>query len=605
MDVILRQLLKEKMKEQPKEGAGKIMNLSDAVSRFVRPQMSIQLGNGLAVPTAIFLEIARQFWGKDPGFTVIGIGGGVYNFAIFAQGKLCRKIIAAFTGDGYPFPSPNNILTGAMRDGTVSIEYWTQLTISLRLMAGAMGVPFFPTRSIAGSSLITENKDGFLSFPNPFGDGKTANVVRALNPDIAIAHGWAADEDGNTIIAAPYSGNYYGALAAKEGVIVSVEKIVDADFIRRHSHMTRIPGYVVRAVCEAPLGGHPMGLHSLGVSGMEGYAEDEEFILEARRASKNAASYQQWVDKWVLGCRDHDQYLSLLGKERIWSLKGKISNDSWMSALDEFAGGLSSPNQPTPAELMVTAASAKLQEIIRQKGYKLALCGIGVSNLAAWLAYYALRREGCHLELVAEIGYYGYSPQPSDPYVFSLRNIPSCSMITDTFTALALIMCGDRASSIAVLGAGQIDRLGNINTTRLSPAGPFLVGSGGANDVASGASECLVTLEQNKERFVEKVHYITSPGFKVSTVVSQLGIMEKELGENELELTAYFPAAAKTEEECVRNIRQQCGWNLKIRQPLKVIDSPSFDEVKFLRCFDPRRMFLGGGESARLAARNN
>jgi len=599
MDVNLRQLLKEKMEKQKKEGPGKIMNISDAVSRFVRPQMTIQLGNGLAVPTATFLEITRQFWGKNPGFTLIGIGGGVYNFAVFVHGKLCKKIIAAFAGDGYPFPSPNNILTSAIGDGTVHVEYWTQLTISLRLMAGAMGVPFFPTKSIAGSSLQTENKDAFLSIPNPFGEGESANVVRALNPDIAIAHGWAADEDGNTIIAAPYSGNYYGALAAKEGAIVSVEKIVDADFIRRHSHMTRIPGYVVRAVCEAPLGGHPMGLHPCGVSGVEGYAEDEEFILEARRASKNAASYQEWLDKWVLGCRDHDEYLSRLGKERIWSLKGKIQNDSWTSALDEFASGLSSPDQPTPAELMVTAAAAKLREIIRQKEYKLALCGIGVSNLAPWLAYYDLRRKGYHLELVAEVGYYGYSPQPSDPYVFSLRNIPSCSMITDTFTALALIMCGAGASSIAILGAGQIDRFGNINTTRLSPTGPFLVGSGGANDVASGASECLVTLEQNKERFVDKVHYITSPGLKVSTVVSQLGIMEKALGENELELTAYFPTTAKTEEECVQNIRRQCGWNLKVRHPLTAIPPPSFDDVKFLRCFDPRRMFLGGGEKSR------
>lgn len=600
MDFDLKRLLEKKMDLPETRKPGKVMDLADAVRQFVRPQMSIQFGNGMAIPTATFFEIARQFWGKNPEFTLIGISGNSYNFAIFVHGKLCRKIIAAFTGDGYPFPSPNPILTNAFRKGAVTIEYWTQLTISLRLMAGAMGVPFFPTRSIAGSSLEVENKDNFCRIADPFGTGESAGIVRALNPDISIAHGWAADQDGNTLIAAPYSGNHYGALAAKEGVIVSVEKIVDADFIRRHSYMTRIPGYVVRAVCPAPMGAHPMGLHALGVPEMEGYAEDEEFIIESRRASRDPGKYQQWVDKWVLGCRDHEEFLSRLGRERIWSLKGKIQNDSWMSALNEYAGIISSPAEPTPAEKLVSAASGKLQEIIRAKRYKLALCGIGVSNLAAWLAYYELRREGYPLELVAEIGYYGYAPQPSDPYVFSLRNIPSCSMISDTFTALAIMMCGSQTSSIAVLGAGQIDRFGNINTTRLSPTGPFLVGSGGANDVASGSNECLVTLEQNKDRFVEKVSYITSPGRNVTTVVSQLGILEKAFGKNELELTSYFPLSpAISEEECVRAIREQCGWNLKVRDRLQVLPSPAAEDLKFLRCFDPQRLFLGGAESKR------
>jgi acyl CoA:acetate/3-ketoacid CoA transferase alpha subunit/acyl CoA:acetate/3-ketoacid CoA transferase beta subunit len=605
MNPDLTRLLKGKMAFPQPAGPGKAMSLFEAVRQFVRPQMSIQFGgNGNATPMAIVFEIARQYWGKDPRFTLIGIGGGVYNFALFIHGNLCRKIIAAFTGDGYPFPGPNAIINNALKEGSLELERWTQLTISLRLMAGAMGVPFFPTKSIAGSSLELENKDSFCRFADPFGTGESANVVKALNPDIALAHGWAADPDGNTLIAAPYSGNHYGALAAKEGVIVTVEKIVDTDFIRRHSYMTRIPGYVVRAVCEVPMGGHPMGLHNLGVPEMEGYAEDEVFIMEGRRASRHKDDYQKWVDKWVLGCRDQEEFLSRLGRERIWSLKGKIQNDTWISALTEKEGNLSEPEKPTPAEMLVYAATGKLQEIIRKKGYKLALCGIGVSNLAAWAAYYELRREGYLLELVAEIGYYGYSPQLSDPYVFNLRNIPSCSMVSDTFTALAIMMCGSRTSSIGVLGAGQIDRFGNVNSTLMSPAGPFLTGSGGANDVASGASESLVTLEQTKDRFVVDVPYVTSPGLNVTTIVSQLGILEKELGRNELELTAYFPAAgAKSapaaEEESVRAIREQCGWNLKVRKPLQALPNPAAEDIKFLRCLDPQRLFLGDRKSRR------
>ena len=600
MDSKLQQFLKDKLEFPETGGTGKVMDLSEAVSRFVKPGMSLQHGAGMAVPMASYYEIARQFWGKDPGFTLIAVVGGAYNFALYVHGKLCRKIISAFNGDGYPFPSPNPILTRAMQEGVVTFEHWSYLTLTLRLMAGAMGVPVFPTKSLAGSSMETDNKDGFCRVPDPFGSGETVNLLKALQPDISLAHGWAADADGNTLLAAPYSGNHYGPLAAKEGTIVTVDRIVDADFIRRHAYMTRIPGYVVRAVCPVPMGSHPTGLHPLGVPEFEGYGEDEEFIMEARQASRNVETYQAWVDKWVLGCRNHDDFLTRLGQRRIWFLKGRIQNDSWTSELSERADRLSLPEEATPAERLVSVAAQKLRDITKTKKYLLALCGIGVSNLAAWLAYYELRREGYPLELVAEIGYYSYSPQPADPFVFNLRNIPSCRMISDIFTSLGILMSGSRTSSIGVLGAGQIDRFGNINTTKLSPTGPYLVGSGGANDVASGASECMVTLVQNKGRFVEQVPYITSPGTNVTTVVSQFGLFEKEPGNHELQLTGYFllcPGAS--EEESVRAIREECGWALKVRHPLTVLPFPSGEELKLLRAFDPKRLFLGGSESER------
>ena len=598
MDAYIKRFLQENLSFQDCHLPGKVMELSEAVKKFIHPGMSIQFGNGMTTPTAIFFEIARQFWGKNPGFTLVGISGGAYNLALFVHGRLCKKIISAFNGDGYPFPGPNPILSRAFSDGSVQIENWTQLTIVLRFIAGAMGLSFFPTKSMSGSSMEIFNKDNFVRIPNPFVKDESVNVVRAYNPDIAIAHGWAADADGNTIMSVPHSGNHFGALAAKNGVIVTVEKIVDADFIRRHAHMTRLPGYIVKAVCPAHMGGFPMGIHALGVDEAEGYSEDEEWIIEARKASRRPEDYQAWVEKWVLGCKTHDDFLNLLGQKRIWHLKGKIQNDSWMSELTEMSGRLALPKKPTPAEILVSVAARKVEEIIRTKNYRLALCGIGVSNLAAWLAYYSLRRQGYPLELVAEIGYYGYSPQPADPYVFNLRNIPSCRMISDIFTSLAVFMSGAQTSSVGILGAGQVDKFGNVNTTKISAAGPYLVGSGGANDVASGSSEVIVTLEQGKERFLEKVDYITSPGIRVSTVVSQCGIFEKEIGGNELILTGYVPLrSGASEEESVRNIKESCGWKLKIKDKLQAISLPADEEILFIRCFDPRRYFLGSEES--------
>jgi acyl CoA:acetate/3-ketoacid CoA transferase beta subunit len=167
-------------------------------------------------------------------------------------------------------------------------------------------------------------------------------------------------------------------------------------------------------------------------------------------------------------------------------------------------------------------------------------------------------------------------------------------MVTDIHTILGILMSGSQSRSMGVIGAGQVDRFGNVNTTKVSESGPYLVGSGGANDVASGAGEVLVTLEQSKTRFVEKVPYITSPGEKVTAVVSQMGILEKELGAGELRLTAYFPASSnQTDEEAVRAIQETCGWKLKVSPRLQVLPLPNSEDLKFIRAFDPKRLFLG------------
>jgi acyl CoA:acetate/3-ketoacid CoA transferase alpha subunit/acyl CoA:acetate/3-ketoacid CoA transferase beta subunit len=600
MDPNLLDFLKQKTARPESSNENKVMDLASAVRSHVRPGMSIHAGNGMGFPTAAYYEIARQFWGKDPGFTLIGVTGGAYSFSVFAHGRLCRRIISGFNGDGYPFPTPNPILTRAFSEGLVIPESWSHLTLTLRLMAGAMGLPFFPTKSLKNSSMEIENREYYCQAPDPFAAGESVGLVKALNPDLSLVHALAADAEGNAILAAPYSANHYGALAAKEGAIVTAEKIVGADFLRRYSYMAQVPGYVVRAVCPVPFGAHPVGLPALGVPEIDGYGEDEEFIQEARRSSRDRHTYQSWVDKWVLECRNHCDFLSRLGQKRIWHLMGRINRESWSSELAEAAERLPYPELPTPAERLVIGASQKIREIIGEKKYRLILCGIGVSNLASWTAYYALRHAGTSVDLAAETGFYGYSPQPADPFLFNLRNLPSCLMINDIFTTLGIFISGYNASSLGILGAGQIDRFGNVNTTKVSLKGDYMVGSGGGNDVASGACEVMITLEQNKDRFVEKVPYITSPGHRVSTVVSQYGIFEKAQGLSELALTGYFiDPSVETEEEMIRIIRDQCGWPLKISRTLRKIPSPSADEIKFLRCFDPRRLYLGGPESKR------
>src|SRR5208283_5385440 len=105
---------------------------------------------------------------------------------------------------------------------------------------------------------------------------KKIGLLKALNPDISIVHGVAADREGNTIMTAPYSESLWGAKASTGGVIVTVEKLVSADVIRQHSHLVRLPAYMVNSVSVVPLGAHPGGVWSQGIEQCEAYAEDYE-----------------------------------------------------------------------------------------------------------------------------------------------------------------------------------------------------------------------------------------------------------------------------------------------------------------------------------------
>ena len=100
-----------------------------------------------------------------------------------------------------------------------------------------------------------------------------------------------------------------------------------------------------------------------------------------------------------------------------------------------------------------------------------------------------------------------------------------------------------------------------------------------------------MTLRQGRHRFVDKVPYITGPGRRVRTAVSDYGVYEKADEHGELVLTGVF--AGKPEAEAVRAAKETCGWELKVAPTLRRFDPPEPDELALIRLFDPRRYFLG------------
>ncbi|MCG7851046.1 MAG: hypothetical protein MIO92_00835, partial [Methanosarcinaceae archaeon] len=135
-----------------------------------------------------------------------------------------------------------------------------------------------------------------------------------------------------------------------------------------------------------------------------------------------------------------------------------------------------------------------------------------------------------------------------------------------------------------------VDQHGNLNSTKTS-ATHFLIGSGGSND-ASNANEVLVVIRQSANRFVQRVPYITCPGDNVTVIVSDMGIMERIDGE--FTLTTYFPDPKIHDSgRIIKEIKEKCGWNLKISPQVSGAPPPSLEELVTLRAFDPEGYFIG------------
>jgi acyl CoA:acetate/3-ketoacid CoA transferase alpha subunit/acyl CoA:acetate/3-ketoacid CoA transferase beta subunit len=559
------------------------------VRRFIREGMALHTLVTHAFPYALINEVVRQFWRKDPKFTLLALGA-VNQALVFLRGGMLERIVTSYCGDVYPAPGPNPNFNEAYLGGRVTIENWTVLTFSQRMLAGALGLSGMPTRSLSGSSMAEDNQDAYTRIPDPFGDGE-AGFLKALRPDLSLVHGWVADPAGNVLFSPPLSENLWGALGARQGAVVSVEKIVDTDFIRQHAHLARLPAQYVRAVVELPFGAHPGGFFGRPIRDCKSYAEDYDFIVDFRNRNRDPETFDAWIREWILDCRNHQEYLKKLGPSRLADLIAQGRPDSWEDELALLSGEISDDPVAVPTEIMTVHAAHRLVDRCREKGYRAILAGQGTSNLAAWLANYLLERQQVEVDLVAETGFFGYAPRPGNPFLFNFANIPRCKMLTDSLMGLGAVVGGATSSCIGSLSAGQVDKHANINST-LIPGVYYIVGSGGACDVLSTADEVVLTAPLLPMRYVDQVPYVTGPGRRVSTVVCDRGVFEKPPGHEELVLTALVPEGDKSKQEVVEEIKGLLGWEPKVASELGWVDLPTPEELKSIRILDPRRAFL-------------
>ena len=188
-------------------------------------------------------------------------------------------------------------------------EEWSHMSVGLRFRAGAMGVPFLPTRSMMGSDVIKRLPD-VKEIDCPF-TGEKLVLVPALNPDVALIHVQRCDAYGNAQMDGLQFMDIDLAMAANR-VILTTERIVSNDQIRRAPDQTKIPFMTVDAVVEVPFGCAPhecYGVYEPFFKHLDMYAE-----LIRKDPVKGMAEY---LGRYVYGPKSWSDYLDLIGLDEI------------------------------------------------------------------------------------------------------------------------------------------------------------------------------------------------------------------------------------------------------------------------------------------------
>ncbi len=205
-----------------------------------------------------------------------------------------------------------------MESGDVQTAEWSNYSLAVRVKAAAMGLPFLPMRSMMGTDTFKKSPAKEILCPYT---GERLLAIPACYPDVAVIHVHEADCFGNCRIRGTTVADIDLARAAKR-LIITCERLIPNDDIRSDPTRTVIPYFCVDAVCEVPYGSYP------GNMPYE-YFSDEDHIRQWLTAEEDPAEYKKFIDKYIFGVADFNEYLHLCGglhiKVEVFSLETRIS----------------------------------------------------------------------------------------------------------------------------------------------------------------------------------------------------------------------------------------------------------------------------------------
>jgi len=279
----------------------KLMSMHEAISRYVHDGDVIVIeGFTHLICFAAAHEIIRQ---RRRHLTVCRLTPDLIYDQLIGAGCVRRLV---FSWAGNPGAGPLYALRRAVEQGIpnpIELEEYSHFGMVARLTAGASRLPFYPLRNYMGSDLPRVNPR-IKTITCPF-TGEDLAAVPALNPDTAIVHAQRADENGNAQIWGLLGVQKEAAFAAKHTIVVA-EEIVPEKTIRNDPNRTLIPGLIVDAVVNEPLGCHPSYAQGF-------YDRDNNFYVQWRETSADVRRFNEYLEEWVFGVADRAEYISRAG----------------------------------------------------------------------------------------------------------------------------------------------------------------------------------------------------------------------------------------------------------------------------------------------------
>jgi glutaconate CoA-transferase, subunit A len=288
--------------------------MRQAIAEFVPDGSSVALGLQMEqmIPFAAGHELIRQ---KKRNLRLIGPISDILFDQLIGAGCV-KDVVAAWVGNvmmgsAYNFRRATEEENPGTPGEKLTVFNMSNFTLALGLQAGAIGVPFLPTRTAMGSD-VPKGNHFFYQIISPFEPKETLLAVRAIVPDVAIVHVQRADRHGNAHAWANFGVMIEGVRAAKR-VILSAEEIVDEAVIASDPNRTVIPGFLVSAVVECPHGAHPSPVQGY-------YKRDDAFFQQYHAETRTQPDFNAWLERWVSGVADRAGYVQQLGQGRVADL---------------------------------------------------------------------------------------------------------------------------------------------------------------------------------------------------------------------------------------------------------------------------------------------
>ena len=522
-----------------------IVSLAEAVERAIHDGDAVAMeGFTHLIPFAAGHEVIRQ---RRRDLTLIRMTPDLIYDQLIGAG-CARKLI--FSWGGNPGVGSLHRFRDAVENSwpvPLEIEEHSHAGMANRYVAGASGLPFAVLRGYNGTGLETLNGDP-QSVPTikpitcPF-TGETLTAVSALRPDVAVIHAQRADRTGNVQLWG-ITGVQKEAVLASARSVVTVEEIVDE--LDPRPGAVVLPGWTVTFVAQARGGAHPS--YALGYS-----VRDNDYYVAWDAIARDRETFTRWLDE------------------------------------QRYAGA---DMTYTADEMMTVSAARALRDGMT------CFVGIGLPSSAANLAR---ATHAPSLVLIYESGTIGAKP---DRLPLSIGD----GMLAETADAVVSVpeifnyWLQPGRIDVGFLGAAQIDKFGNINTTVIG--GDYgnpkvrLPGAGGAPEIAASCREVIVVVRQNHRSFVERVDFVTSVGYGSGRtdrerlgltgagpkkIITDLGVLEPDPETLEFTLTGLYPGVS------VSVAKERTGWDLAIATDPEIIAAPTPAELDALRRFQGTR----------------